>query len=149
MMKTTKYQPGTYLELDNGAGGRKVVLVGRDGVTYWDSIDPSKVTPLVIHPVLKPVELGSVSSFISAKNLRFAAPKAMEVLSVFKPTRQQDSIYIMRVLWHLASKATGEQWVPQEGEIRDALAEAERQEGAVFSLHEAVARYNAIPSRVC
>jgi hypothetical protein len=57
-MKTTKFPPGSFLEIDDLQGGRKVVLVGRDGVTYWDTIDAEKVTPLVIHPVCKPIELG-------------------------------------------------------------------------------------------
>ena len=58
MDKKTRFKPASFLEVDDLYGGRKVVMVGADGITFWDALDVETVTPIVIHPIFKPVEIG-------------------------------------------------------------------------------------------
>lgn len=139
-MKTLKFQPGSYLEVDDLQGGRKVVLVGRDGVTYWDTMDAEKVTPLVIHPVCKPVELGSMMRFILACGLSDVAVKVPELLRARMDARAEDALFIMRVLWVL-SKEVSFGTVPGDSFIDTAIAKAKEQERVAQSIHASADRY--------
>jgi hypothetical protein len=141
-MSKAKYQPGSFLEVSDMDGGRKVVMVGRDGVTYWDSGDATKVTPLVIHPVMEPVELGSLVGFVRSKALEAAVKVVMESLRVHMDARQEDSLFVMRVMWNLASKSTGAGWVPDDGLVTWARQQAEAQEATVGRVHEIAQQYS-------
>ena len=140
-MIKTKFQPGTFLEVDDFAGGRKVVMVGRDGVTCWDDIDAAKVTPLVIHPVLKPVELGTFVFFVESKSLNLAAKRVMDSLRMRMDARENNSLFIMRMLWSLAPKVQGGDWVPDEDLVQWAHQQAQEQDVAVRRLHAAAERH--------
>lgn len=140
-MNKTRFQPGTFLEVDDMAGGRKVVMVGRDGVTCWDSTDATKVTPLVIHPVMKPVELGTLVLFVQNKGLSAAAKRVMDSLRVRMDARQDDSLFIMRMLWNLAPKVQGDGWAPDEGLVQWAQQQAEVQDAAVGGVHTSAESY--------
>lgn len=140
-MSKTRFQPGTFLEVDDMAGGRKVVMVGRDGVTYWDSTDAEKVTPLVIHPVMKPVELGALVLFVQNKRLSAAAKRVMESLRARMDARQDDSLFVMRMLWNLAPKVEGDGWAPDESLVQWAQQQAEGQDVAVSRVHASAESY--------
>ena|SRR5215207_2576215 len=131
-MKNMEFPPGTFLEVDNLAGGRKVVMVGADGVTYWDSLRTKEVTPVVIHPVLKPKALGTLVAFIGAKGLTKAAHCVMNTLQARGDARQNDSLFVMRALWELASSVVGDAWVPDDAVLSQALERAAEQEEAAL-----------------
>ncbi|WP_240533956.1 hypothetical protein [Aeromonas veronii] len=105
MMKTMRFQPGTFLEVDDLAGGRKVVMVCKDGVTFWDMLDAKEATPLVIHPSMNPVEIGTFAQFSAAKGLQRATRKVIAFLRRRLDTRlDSDPLFVMRVLWFAAQK---------------------------------------------
>lgn len=143
-MNKTKLLPGTFLEIDDMAGGRRVVMVGRDGVTFWDSSDSAKVTPLVVHPVMHPVELGSLISFTKSKRLEAAARSVMESLRARMDARRDDSLFVMRVLWSLAPKVQGENWVPDDELLSWALQVAEEQGVSAGRIHSNAAAYQEL-----
>jgi hypothetical protein len=136
-----KFQPGTFLELDDLEGGRKVVMVGKDGVTYWDSIQTDKVTPLVIHPVMNPVELGTAVQFVKAKRLNVSATRVRESLRTHMDSRVDDALFIMRVLWVMSSYATGEGWAPNDSTLQAAMKAAEVQEATALRQHQHAERF--------
>jgi hypothetical protein len=143
-MKTnTRFPAGTFLEVDDLEGGRKVVLVGKDGVTFWDSIQTENVTPVVIHPVFKPVELGSAVFFVRQKGLEQAAQKVIEMQRARMTGRADDSLYIMRVLWHLAQKSQGAGWVPDDATAQEAMDKADAQEATALKAHQFAERFCA------
>jgi len=89
--------------MDDLDGGRKVVMVCRDGVTYWDALDADQATPLVIHPVMNPVEIGTMAEFAQK------APEAAHRVIAFLRRRldqrvDNDPLYVMRVLWAVSQK---------------------------------------------
>jgi hypothetical protein len=137
---TVKFQPGSFLEIDDLQGGRKVVLVGRDGVTFWDSMDADKVTPLVIHPVCKPVDLGSMVHFIQAHGLSDVAVKVPELLRARMDKRADDALFIMRVLWVLSKEITFGT-VPGDTFIETAITKAKEQERIAQGVHASADRY--------
>lgn len=143
-MNRMKFQPGTFLEVDDLHGNRKVVMVGRDGVTYWDSLDPDCVTPVVIHPVLNPVDLGTLATFVLQKGLTVAVQKVMSSLSVHIDARKNDSLFVMRVLWNLATKVSGDGWTPDGDTVQWACQEADGQMVGVTQVHDSAARYKQI-----
>lgn len=143
-MKSTKFQPGTFIELDDLAGGRKVALVGKDGVTFWDSVDTDQVTPLLIHPVLKPAALGSLVAFARAHRLGDAARHLLDALRRELDPRQNDALFVMRVLWQLAPQAAAEGWVPDDAALRRALSAAQAQQERAARVHAQAGRYAAV-----
>lgn len=136
-----RYQPGTFLEVADLSGGRKVVLVGKDGVTFWDAVAAESVTPLVIHPVMKPVELGTLVHFVHAKGLGEAAKQVLDVLRANDDERQRDSLFVMRALWCLAAHATGDGWLAGEAQLNSAFEQAEQQERVALRVHEHAEQY--------
>lgn len=142
-MKNTKFQAGTFIELDDPAGGRKVGLVGKDGVTFWDAIDHDSVTPLLIHPVMQPRELGSLVSFAHARGLGAAAPAVLAALRRQMDARQNDALFVMRVLWCLAPQAHGDDWTPDQATLAAALEQAEAQQARALRVHAQAQRYVA------
>lgn len=99
MDKRTKYRPATFLEVEDLYGGRKTVMVGADGITFWDAIDAEKVTPLVIHPVFKPVEIGPLIEFARKNDLLDALRALTQHINETQGGRsERDPLYVMRVL---------------------------------------------------
>ena len=139
-MKTVKYPAGSFLEIDDLQGGRKVVLVGRDGVTYWDSMDTEKVTPLVIHPVHKAVDLGTMVRFIQAKGLIEVAAKVPELLRARMDKRADDALFIMRTLWVLSNEVSFGS-VIGDAFIDAAIKKAHEQERTAEAVHASADRY--------
>jgi hypothetical protein len=129
MTNTMKFTPGTYLEIDDGMGARMVVrVVDDDDATFWLSTDTSKATPLLIHPAFKPTALGTLAQFIQTNGLTEASKRARELLRMRLDKRQDDALFIMRMLHCLAPKVQGEHWTPDDGLLQWAQQQAEKQE---------------------
>lgn len=137
-----KFQPGSFLEVEDFQGARKVVLVGRDGVTCWDSIRTDHVTPLVIHPAMQPEALGNLVSFVQAGGLQPAALKVLDLLRARGEGREQDSLFVMRVLWSLAQNI-GPGRDPDDATLQLACTRAEAQETLAHRLHAQAREYQA------
>ena len=97
MTKPTRYRPSNFLEVDDLVGGRKVVMVGADGITAWDDVvDVDATTPLLTtHAIFRPVDLGSLMEFVTKHGL-------LDVLrtlgSQLDERGRDDSLFVMRVL---------------------------------------------------
>lgn len=141
MTKSMRFPPGTFLELDDLAGGRKVSLVCKDGVTFWDLMNAELTTPLVIHPIMNPVELGSMVAFAEANQMQVAL-KAL--IAFFRsnndPRVDEDPLFVMRALWYLKQRADRE--IAAE-DMSWACQQAEGQAAAVERLHEHTKQYKA------
>lgn len=141
-MKPMKFPAGAFLEVDDFQGGRKVVLVGKDGVTYWDALDINRTTPVVIHPVMAPTELGTMITFIQENNFANASVRVRDVLREKLDKRADDSLFMMRVLWELKRSAdAGAQVGSADFSIADAILKAEQQELSGIRMHEAAQRF--------
>lgn len=129
MMKPMRFPAGTYLEVDDLAGGRKVALVCKDGVTFLDGMDANVMTPLAIHPCLNPVELGSFAQFCASKGLTQASRKIITYLRRRIDSRlDSDPLFVMRVLWFAAQKGAGDAYVPDDATIVWASEQAQMQQ---------------------
>lgn len=141
-MKAMKFQPGTFLEMDDLSGGRKVVTVGRDGATYWDVLDAGRVTPIVIHPSQTPTSLGSIADFVAAHNLQDEIEGVVEHLQQEGLDPENNPLFFMRVLWLLTfkSKELGE-----GAELYNKLViAAQVQEAVAVKMHTRAAQYSAL-----
>lgn len=146
--KTQRYKPGSFLEMNDLCGGRKVVMVGRDGVTYWDSLNTDEATPIVVHPVLQMQELGTLVSYIRENELSNVAVKIMKHLKVHMDARETDSLFVMRVLWSITQKSGGKLMSVDDATLQSALNEAATQEAnAVRVVHSNAARYTQIAAQ--
>lgn len=125
MDKRTKFKPMTFLEVDDLFGGRKTVMVGSDGITYWDAMDSETTTPLVIHPVFKPVEIGPLIEFARRNDLLDALRSLTLHISETQEGRsERDPLYVMRVLvWYSKGACDG-----SVAAIQQAVAEANEEE---------------------
>ncbi len=126
--KALKYIPGSFLEVDSAEGGRKVVMVGRDGCAFWDALDASTSTPISIHPVLRPVEIGTIESLITSRGLRAACEVLLNNLRAGGELELRDDVLLIaRVLWALAPHTKGEGWHPPATVLSEAIASAKAQ----------------------
>ena len=138
-MKATKFQPGTFLEMDDLAGGRKVVSVGRDGVTYWDLLNETQVTPLVIHPSQNPQSLGSIADFTHANNLQDKVGEVVRHLADKGLDPENNPLFAMRVLWQVARDTSAS--TSDETRFAHAVVAAQAQEAAALQVHKRAAQY--------
>lgn len=143
-MKSTRYPAGSFLEIDDLKGGRKVVMVAKDGVTYLESTQAgSPLTPVAIHPVLHVEELGALGAFAMRRGLTAALRKLIEVMRERFDTRlDHDPLYVMRLLWALGRGAEPG-YVPDAAAIDRACQVAAAQEQASVQLHFYAERYAA------
>lgn len=141
-MKKT-YTPGTFIEIDDLYGNRKVSMVAKDGITFWDSVDAEAVTPIVIHPVFKPVEIGSLMDFV----LKNKAESVLTSVGEFFKRKLDDSlesdpIYLMRIIWAFVSNNNQPyDSVVQDADIEKAILIAQQQTRSALELHEFTAQY--------
>lgn len=137
-----KFQPGTFIEVDDLVGGRKVVMVARDGVTYWDALDPNLVTPLFIHPSLKPVALGSFVEYNRACGFAGAGMEIVRFLRGRFDTRvDSDPLFLMRVLWLTVQRATTEKREPDAQLVAWACDQAQVQQKSAVRVHGYAAKF--------
>jgi hypothetical protein len=136
-----RFPPGTFLELDDLAGGRKVAMVCKDGVTFWDLMNAELVTPLVIHPIMNPVELGSAVGFAEANKMQDAFKALIAFLRSNNDQRvDEDPLFVMRVLWCLKQHGDG---AFDDQALALACEQAQGQANAVARLHEHTKQYSA------
>ncbi len=140
-MKTLKFQPGTFLEMDNLAGGRKVVIVGRDGSTYWDMLDAERVTPIVIHPSQQAVDLGSLGDFARARGLQDKLEGLMLYLREQGHNPEGNPLFAMRTLWEFAQRAESAE--PDAERFGLACQAAQAQEAGALRIHARAEQYCA------
>lgn len=137
MSQTMKFQPGSFLEVEDLHGGRKVVMVGRDGVTMWDSVDPSRVTPISIHPVFKPISLGALGTYVQANGLGDLARSVLDWLRANGDRREDDALFVVRMIWSAVTAAVEPAEVTQD-QLQAAFRAALAQEARALRTHELV-----------
>ena len=141
-MKTHKYQPGTFIEVDDMAGGRRVGMVCKDGVTFWDLLDANGCTPLAVHPSMKPEGLGTLIQFAQREGLVEATRVLVNHLRAGNDHRLgADPLFVMRALWFIASKAKGEGYVPDAAMLQWACEQADAQEQLAGRIHRLAGQY--------
>lgn len=144
MKKTMRFQPGTFLEVDDLAGGRKVVMVCKDGVTFWDMLDAKEATPLVIHPSMNPVEIGTFAQFIATKGLQRATRQVIAFLRRRLDARlDSDPLFVTRVLWFIAQKAAGDAYELDDGVLAWACEQAQYQQQEAARIHRYAEKFCA------
>ncbi|WP_245362497.1 hypothetical protein [Pseudomonas sp. BP8] len=141
-MKIHKYQPGTFIEVDDMAGGRRVGMVCKDGVTFWDLLDADLCTPLTIHPSMKPEELGTLIQYGQSKGLIGATQALVGHLHAAGDQRLNgDPLFVMRALWFVAKKASGVAYIPDAGTLLWACEQAQAQAQAAARIHQMAKQY--------
>ncbi|WP_025754289.1 MULTISPECIES: hypothetical protein [unclassified Pseudomonas] len=144
-MKIHKYQPGTFIEVDDMAGGRRVGMVCKDGVTFWDLLDSERCTPLTIHPSMKPEELGNLVQFSQAKALGKALQALVSHLQAVDDQRLgSDPLFVMRALWFVGQKASGEAYVPDAETLLWACEQAQAQAQSAEHIHQLAGQYCSV-----
>lgn len=145
-MTKKAYTPGTFIELDDLYGNRKVSMVAKDGVTFWDQFDTNSITPITIHPVFKPIEIGTLMEFVKANKLEDALASVTTYFQrKLDDTIHKDPIYMMRIMWSIAtqSKNAGEAFVFNDDVINQAIAYAQDQAKKSHLVHGFSARFNS------
>lgn len=135
MSKQSRYTAGNYLEVDDLGGGRRVVLVARDGLTYWEAMDVEAVTPIAIHADLHPVDLGTLHEFAHARGLKTALKVLIAHAGEQLDARIDDPLFVGRALWVLAQQGLKGEATPDLTALREALQRAEAQGNVVLATH--------------
>lgn len=144
-MKNMKFPAGTYIELDDMAGSRRVAMICKDGVTFWDVLDSEAATPIAVHPSMNPVELGSFVQFGKAKGLEDATRLLVRFLRSRQDNRvETNPLFVMRVLWFVAQKSTGAGFIPDENLLSWACEQADAQEQVSSRIHQLAAQYCSV-----
>ncbi len=147
MDKKTRFKPASFLEVDDLYGGRKVVMVGADGITFWDALDVETVTPIVIHPIFKPVEIGPLIEFARRNDLLDALRLLTQHINSTQAERaQRDPLYVMRVLVAYSKGSCDGSAAAVASEITAANEEETRAMGAQ-AIYEKFAHEYALDSR--
>ncbi|MBC3479057.1 hypothetical protein JTH53_24820 [Pseudomonas capeferrum] len=142
MMKIHKYQPGTFIEVDDMAGGRRVGMVCKDGVTFWDLLDSDLCTPLTIHPSMAPQALGTLTQFGQGNGLVKATQALVGHLRAVGDQRlDSDPLFVMRALWFVSQRASGAQAVPDAATLLWACEQAQGQAQAAARIHQMAKQY--------
>lgn len=135
-MKNLRFRPGTFIEIDDLSGGRRVALVARDGVTFVDSYDHQRVTPLALHPIFRPLPLGSMMEYAKVTGLLPCLEGVIDFLT--EQHREPDGLTVMRMLRHLKGVVETE---PTHEQLVNALASADAQLKSGFKLHAMAVAY--------
>jgi len=143
MSKSLRFTPGSFLEVDDLGGGRKVVLVAKDGATFWDAMEVERVTPIVIHAELHPAELGTLHDLVAKRGLTHALGAVIAYARAqLDPRIDTDPLLVGRVLWFLSQKSEQrDPYVPDDATVRWAFTQAEAQAHAALAVHEQVEKY--------
>jgi hypothetical protein len=140
--KPMRYLPMTFLEVSDQSGGRKVVMVCKDGVTYWDVLDAGEATPLVIHPAMEPKELGDLVIYCRDNGLVPARDALIKFMRDQGNGRlDSDPLFVARVLWFIRSRATDDNQVPTEEVMQWAIEQTLLQERKLVQNHQVIERY--------
>lgn len=136
-MSQMKFPPESFLEVDDLFGGRKVVMVCRDGVTFWDELDHERVTPIQIHPVINPVSLGGFFEFINARNLKEWFASVVAFLREKSDDRvTSDPLFMVRMLWAVSMRVKEGKELEKEETLAWAMTQAEEQTALARQIHD-------------
>lgn len=141
MTMTLKFQPGSFVELDDLNGGRRVALIGRDGISCIDSMDVSLATPLFLHPVFAPRGLGTLMEFVKENRLH----GALMLVSVEPRAGDEpmDVLQLMQRLWCLSRMGLSEDKLPTSDQLADSRVQAAMMRNKAEEIHRYAARYQA------
>lgn len=137
-----RYKVANFVEVDDLSGGRKIVMVGADGITGWDVIDVEAVTPIMFHPVFKPVDLGGFMEFVDKHVLVDVVRKVMPMLG---DAKSQDRLFLMRVLVAYTRRKDAAQ--PLEQALADAIDAAKAEEQRALEMHNVLGAYQEAVER--
>ena len=139
-MKPLKSPPGHFLAIDDLYGDRTVVLVAKDGVTFWDTLDAEAATPLALHPVFNPEDLGTLTVFAKAAGLTVSLPLIIQYLR----TQAVDPhvLRVMRMTWALAQAQVRLARFP---DLAKAWARVQLQEERAAQIQAHAERFCALP----
>lgn len=98
--KTMRFQAGSFIELDDFHGGRRVAMVCRDGITCVDSMNTAESTPLFLHPVMEILPLGTLMEFVVRHDLRNAMAQVVDD-AVLNDEPIPDALMLIQRLWFL------------------------------------------------
>lgn len=131
--------PGTFVELDNLMGGRKISLVCPDGLTSIDSTAVGFSTPFLIHKKFKPLALGSISHFVLNHHLDDAYSRLVSVLRRKEMENEStDCLFIIRALDFLRLNSEKELTLP----LIDAAIDSSRsQQQMLNDLQQIIVNY--------
>jgi len=144
MAKPTKFTPGSFLEVSDMHGGRKVVLVCRDGITYWDACDEHSITPLMIVPEMHPEEIGTLSKYVFKHELQAQLRAQMAWLRSRADTRINDPLFFMRMLWCIKKRQEGK---ADEAALEAAYEAAMEQEQMALNIHRYIDKIRAVTKK--
>jgi hypothetical protein len=138
-----KWNPGSFIEVDDLFGGRKVVMAGQDGITFWDGPATKIASPLVVHRVLRPQPLGSLVAFVRGNGVTPFLKEVLRLVDRDCHDRGSDALFFMRVVWSLVRNrgVSGAPWAPQEEDISRAILDAEQQEKRALELQRRASEY--------
>jgi len=138
MMKNSKFPAGTFLEIDDLSGGRKVVQVCKDGITYWDVLDVNAATPIVIHSMMAPKELHTYPQFVRERGLGEMSDFVIAQLAAEGDARYvSDPLYLMRIMWFLArKKQENPQWKISVDDLHWAIEQTLLQEHGAMRIQQ-------------
>ena len=132
----------TFLEISDQAEGRKVVMVCKDGVTFWDVLDAKGVTPLVVHPTMEPKELGTLITYRDENGLKPALDAVIAFMRDQGNVRlDNDPLFVFRVLWFIRGRATCDNATPSAETIQWAIEQTLAQEDKLLRNHGVIERY--------
>lgn len=147
-MKNMKFKAGAFIEIDDLAGGRKIVMTCKDEMTYWDTLNVEESTPIVIHECMNPVSVGTLSEFIKNAGMQKIIVSVLEKLKAKIGQRvESDPLFLMRVIWHLSKikTDTGGGDVDQELFLT-AFEMAEKQQNDAIRTQKHIEKYYATQS---
>lgn len=145
-MKNMKFMPGTFLEVDDLVGGRKVALVCKDGVTFLDVLNIEKATPVVIHPSMNPVGLGTFAEYSKSKGMAVTRRVVEHLRKQSDQKIDNDSLFLIRVLWFVTKKGSGDAYTPDDSTLCWAVEQALEQENTAARNHGYAKQYCNINS---
>lgn len=140
MNTTMKFKAGTFIELDDMHGGRRVALICRDGITCIDSMNVDESTPLFLHPVFDPVALGTLMEFVAARDMRHALSVAMDY-SLNNDPVLPDALMLFQRLWFLSSYGIKGDMTPSLELLNQAASDANAQRDRALAIHHYASRY--------
>lgn len=69
MDKKTRFKPASFWRSMTFTAGTRLYWSAPDGIAARDALDVEAVTPIVIHPIFKPVEIGPLIEFARRNDL--------------------------------------------------------------------------------
>lgn len=136
----TKFTPGIFIEIDNLMGGRKLSLVCDDGITAIDNVDITKSTPIMIHPKLKPVEIGFTHDYLKAHNLdRHYANVITLITRRDLGSIYADSLLMIRILHAITTRSMKSEL--SDKEYAEIIVQCQEMQDELDDIHSCLLEY--------